>query len=145
MESRLNFYRSNPGAMRAMTALEEWITQSGLEKPMVELVRLRASQINGCAFCMDVHSSDARKAGESERRLATLAVWRETPFFNDRERAALEWTESVTLVADTHVPDEVWERMKPHFTPAELVDLTLLVNTINAWNRFAIAFRKMPA
>ena len=111
---------------------------------MVELVRLRASQINGCAYCIDTHTSDARKAGESERRLGTLSVWRETPFFNDRERAALEWTESVTLVAGTHVPDEVWERMKPHFTPAELVDLTLLVNTINAWNRFAIAFRKFP-
>jgi len=145
MEPRLNFYRSNPDAMRAMTALEERITNSGLERPMVELVRLRASQINGCAFCMDSHSSDARKGGESERRLATLAVWRQAPFFNDRERAALEWTESVTLVAETHVPDEVWERMKPHFTPAELVDLTLLISTINAWNRFAIAFRKMPA
>lgn len=144
MEPRLNFYRSNPDAMRAMSALEERITNSGLEKPMVELVRLRASQINGCAYCIDAHTSDARKGGESERRLATLAVWRETPFFNDRERAALEWTEAVTRVADTHVPDEVWERMKPSFTPAELVDLTLLVNTINAWNRFAIAFRKMP-
>ena len=144
MEPRLNFYRSNPDAMRAMSALEERISNSGLEKPMVELVRLRASQINGCAYCIDTHTSDARKAGESERRLGTLSVWRETPFFNDRERAALEWTESVTLVAGTHVPDEVWERMKPHFTPAELVDLTLLVNTINAWNRFAIAFRKFP-
>jgi AhpD family alkylhydroperoxidase len=144
MEPRLNFYRSNPDAMRAMSALEERITNSGLEKPMVELVRLRASQINGCAYCMDAHTVDARKGGESERRLATLPVWRETPFFDDRERAALEWTEAVTRVADTHVPDEIWERVKPHFTPAELVDLTLLVNTINAWNRFAIAFRKFP-
>jgi alkylhydroperoxidase family enzyme len=92
-----------------------------------------------------VHTADARKAGEGERRLATVAVWRETPFFNDRERAALEWTESVTRVADTRVPDDVWERVQPNFTPVEIVDLTLLVNTINAWNRFAIAFRKMPA
>ena len=108
-------------------------------------MRLRASQINGCAYCIDVHTADARKAGEGERRLSTVAVWRETQFFNDRERAALEWTESVTRVADTQVPDDVWERVKPHFTPAELVDLTLLVNTISAWNRFAIAFRKLPA
>jgi len=145
MEARLNFYKSNPDAMRAMTTLEDRIQKSGLEKSMVELVRLRASQINGCAFCMNVHTSDARKGGESEQRLATLSAWRETPFFNDRERAALAWTESVTRVAETRVPDEVWEQIKPHFTSAELVDLTLLVNTINAWNRFAIAFRKLPA
>jgi AhpD family alkylhydroperoxidase len=107
---------------------------------LVELVRLRTSQVNGCAYCIDVHTSDARKAGDSERRLATLAVWRETPFFSERERAALEWTES-----DTRVADDVWERVRPQFTPAELVDLTFLVNTINAWNRFAIAFRKLPA
>ena len=91
-----------------------------------------------------MHTADARKAGERERRLATVAVWRETPFFNDQERAASEWAESVTRMTDTRVPDHVWERVQPHFTPAELVDLTLLVNTINAWNRFAIAFRKTP-
>ena len=145
MEPRLNFYRAGPDAMKAMAALEQRIAQSGLERPLVELVRLRASQINGCAYCIDVHSADARTAGESERRLATLSVWRETPFFSAREAAALEWTESVTRIADTHVPDDVWERVHPHFTPAELVDLTLLVGTINAWNRFAIAFRKRPA
>jgi AhpD family alkylhydroperoxidase len=144
MNPRLNFYKSGPDAMKAMAGLEQQIARSGLEQPLVELVRLRASQINGCAYCIDVHAADARKAGESERRLATLAVWRETPFFNDRECAALEWTESVTRVADTHVPDDVWTRVEPHFTPAELVDLTLLVATINAWNRFAIAFRKLP-
>ena len=144
MEPRLNFYKSGPEAMKAMSGLEQHIARSGLEKTLVELVRLRASQINGCAYCIDVHTSDARKAGESERRLSAVAVWRETPFFNETERAALEWTESVTLVASTRVPDEVWERVRQHFTPAELVDLTLLVNTINAWNRFAIAFRKLP-
>jgi AhpD family alkylhydroperoxidase len=142
MEPRLNFYEAGPDAMRAMAGLEQQIARSGLEKPLVELVRLRASQINGCASCLDLHTIDARKGGESDRRLATLAVWRGTPFFSDRERAALEWAESVTRVADTHVPDDVWERVQPQFTPAELVDLTLLVNTINAWNRFAIAFRK---
>ena len=145
MEPRLNFFKANPDAMKAMSALEQHISQSGLENPLVELVRLRASQLNGCAYCIDVHTADARKAGENERRLAMLSVWRETAVFNDRERAALEWAESVTQVADTHVPDAVWERVSPQFTPAELVDLTLLVNTINAWNRFAIAFRKLPA
>lgn len=145
METRLNFYKAGPNAMKAMLGLEEQIGKSSLEKPLMELVRLRASQINGCAFCVDMHSSDARKAGESERRLATVVAWRETQFFTDRERAALEWTESLTRVEQTHVPDDVWERVKPHFTPEELVDLTLLVGAINSWNRFAIAFRKQPA
>ena len=144
MEPRLNFYTSGPDAMNAMAGLEQQIARSGLERPLVELVRLRASQVNGCAYCIDLHVADARKAGEGERRLATVAVWRETPFFNDRERAALEWTESLTRVADTRVPDDVWKRVEPHFTPVELVDLTLLVGTINVWNRFAIAFRKLP-
>lgn len=145
MESRLNFYKSSPEAMKAMQGLEERIARSGLEMPLVELVRLRASQINGCAYCIDLHAGDARKAGESERRLAALQAWHETPFFSDRERAALEWTESLTRVAETHVPDEVWARVKPHFTPTEIVDLTLVVGAINAWNRFAIAFRKLPS
>ncbi|TAL73597.1 MAG: carboxymuconolactone decarboxylase family protein [Burkholderiaceae bacterium] len=144
MEPRLNFYKTNPEAMKALGALEQRIAKSGLEKPLVELVRLRASQINGCAYCVDLHSSDALKAGEDARRLATLPVWHEAPFFSDRERAALAWTEALTLVAETHVPDETWEVVRPHFTPEEMVDLTLLVSTINAWNRFAIAFRKLP-
>ena len=118
MEPRLNFFKSGPEAMKAMAGLDQQIARSGLEKSLVELVRLRASQLNGCAYCIDVHTADARKAGEGERRLATVAVWRETPFFNDRERAALEWAESVTRVADTRVPDEVWKRVQPHFTPA---------------------------
>jgi len=145
MEQRLNFYKTGPEAMKALMGLEQRIGKSGLEKPLVELVRLRASQINGCAYCVDTHSTDARKAGETERRLAAVVVWQEVPFFSDRERAALEWTEAVTRVAETHVPDEVWNRVKPHFTPDELVDLTLLVTTINTWNRFAIAFRKLPS
>jgi len=131
--------------MQALAGLEKRIAQSGLEGLLVELVRLRASQINGCAYCIDRHTLDARKLGESDRRLTLVAVWRETTLFTERERAALEWTESVTLVADSHVPDDVWDRVQPQFTPAELVDLTLLVSTINAWNRFAIAFRKLPA
>jgi len=149
MESRLNFYKASPDAIKALHGLEQHIGKSGLEKPLIELVRLRASQINGCAYCVDLHSADARKAGESERRLAAVVVWRDTPvsgpFFTDRERAALEWTEAVTLVAQSNVPDAVWNQVKPQFTPEEIVDLTLLVSAINTWNRFAIAFRKTPA
>ncbi|MFM0593423.1 MULTISPECIES: carboxymuconolactone decarboxylase family protein [Paraburkholderia] len=145
MEQRLDFYKANPAAVKALLGVEERIGKSALEKPLAELVRLRASQINGCAYCVDMHVSDARKGGETERRLATVVVWRETPFFTDRERAALEWTEAVTLVSHEHVPNAVWEAVRPHFSDEELVDLTLLVSAINAWNRFAIAFRKMPA
>ena len=144
MEPRLNFYKAGPNAIKGLLGLEEQIAKSGIEKPLIELIRLRASQINGCAYCVDLHSTDARKGGETERRLATLPLWRETPFFSERERAALEWTESVTLVAQTHVPDEAWQRVRAHFSDAEMVDLTLLVSAINAWNRFAIAFRKLP-
>jgi AhpD family alkylhydroperoxidase len=145
MQSRLDFYKANPSAIKALFAVEECIGKSSLEKSLAELVRLRASQINGCAFCVDMHVTDARKGGETDRRLATVVVWRETPFFTDRERAALEWTEALTLISQDHVPDAVWEAVKPHFTEEEIVDLTLLVSSINTWNRFAIAFRKMPA
>jgi AhpD family alkylhydroperoxidase len=127
-----------------MLGLEERIGKSSIEKSLAELVRLRASQINGCAFCVDMHTTDARKGGETDRRLATVVTWRETPFFTDRERAALEWTEALTLISHDHVPDAVWEAVRPHFSDEELVDLTLLVSTINAWNRFAISFRSMP-
>jgi AhpD family alkylhydroperoxidase len=145
MTSRLDFYKAGPDAIKAMLALEQRIAKSGLEKPLIELVRLRTSQINGCAFCLDMHSADARKAGEDERRLATLSAWRETPFFSERERAALEWTEAVTLVSQDHVPDSVWASVHGQFSPQEITDLTLLIVAINGWNRFAIAFRKMPA
>ncbi len=145
MSERLDFYKSSPEAIKAMVGLEQRIGKSGLEKSLIELVRLRASQINGCAYCVDLHASDARKAGENERRLSTLSVWRETPFFTDRERAALEWTEAVTLISQSHAPDSVWEAVQPHFSPEELTDLTLLIVAINGWNRFAIAFRKLPA
>ena len=145
MQARLDFYKASPEGTKAMIALEERASKSSIEKPLAELVRLRASQINGCAFCVDMHTADARKGGETDRRLATVSVWRETPFFTERERAALEWTESVTLLAQTHVPDEVWERVKPHFTDQEIADLTLLIIAINGWNRIAVTFRKMPA
>jgi AhpD family alkylhydroperoxidase len=144
MQSRLDFHKAGPGAIRALQGLEDQIARSGLDKPLITLVRLRASQINGCAYGIDRHTREACKAGETGRRLTTLAAWREMPSsdscFNDRERAALEWTEAVTLIATSGVPDDVWNRVKPHFTPEELVDLTLLVSTVNSWNRFAIAF-----
>ena len=142
MEQRVDFHKASPGAIKAMYGLEAHIGKSSLEKSLAELVRLRASQINGCAYCIDMHVNGARKGGEDERRLATVSAWRETPFFTGRERAALEWTESLTEIAQTHAPDAVWERVKPHFTPEEIVDLTLLVGAINTWNRFGIAFRK---
>jgi AhpD family alkylhydroperoxidase len=145
MQTRLDFYKANPSAIKALLAVEERIGKSSLEKSLAELVRLRASQINGCAFCVDMHVTDARKGGETDRRLAAVVVWRETPFFTDRERAALEWTEALTLVSQNHVPDAVWEAVQPHFTEEEMVDLTLLVSSINTWNRFAIGFRKLPA
>ncbi|HKR44670.1 MAG TPA: carboxymuconolactone decarboxylase family protein [Paraburkholderia sp.] len=145
MQTRLDFYKASPEGTKAMIALEERASKSSIEKPLAELVRLRASQINGCAYCVDMHTADARKGGETDRRLATVSVWRETPFFTERERAALEWTESVTLLAQTHVPDEVWERVKPHFSDQEIADLTLLIIAINGWNRIAVTFRKMPA
>lgn len=145
MKQRLDFFEANPNAMNALLALEEQIGKSSLEKSLAELVRLRASQINGCAFCVDMHTANARKGGETDRRLAAVVVWRETPFFTDRERAALEWTEAVTLVSQGQVRDAVWEAVKPHFNDEEIVDLTLLVSVINSWNRFAISFRKMPS
>jgi AhpD family alkylhydroperoxidase len=145
MQQRLDFYKASPAAIKAMLGLEERIGKSSIEKSLAELVRLRASQINGCAFCVDMHTADARKGGETDRRLATVVTWRETPFFTDRERAALEWTEALTLISHDHVPDAVWEAVRPHFGDEELVDLTLLISAINAWNRFAVSFRKMPA
>ncbi|MDR0259194.1 carboxymuconolactone decarboxylase family protein [Comamonas piscis] len=144
MQTRLDFYTADPAIMKVLLGVENQIAKGSLDILLKELVRLRASQINGCAFCLDMHVTDAVKAGESSRRLATVAAWRETPFFSDRERAALEWTEALTLVSHDHVPDAVWEAVRPHFTDAELMELTAVITSINSWNRFAIAFRKMP-
>jgi AhpD family alkylhydroperoxidase len=145
MQARLDFYHADPAIMKVLLGVENQIAKGTLDVLLKDLVRLRASQINGCAFCLDMHVTDALKAGESQRRLATISAWRETPFFSDRERAALEWTEALTLVSQDHVPDAVWEAVRPHFTDAELMELTALITSINTWNRFAIAFRKMPA
>jgi AhpD family alkylhydroperoxidase len=115
--------------------------EARVERTLFELVKIRASQMNGCAYCIDMHTKDARAAGETEQRIYALNAWRETPFFSDRERAALEWTEAVTRVADTHVPDEIYERVARHFKEAELVALTFAVVAINSWNRLAVSFR----
>jgi AhpD family alkylhydroperoxidase len=132
------------GALQTIYGLERYVRESGLETPLVQLVRLRASQINGCAYCLDMHTKDARAAGESEQRLYTLSTWRETPFFTDRERAALEWTETLTEIAHSDVPDELYERVRGQFSEAELVDLTVAVVAINGWNRMMISFRQVP-
>ena len=127
----------------AMFGLEKYARESGLEAPLLELVRLRASQINGCAYCIDMHTKDARAHGETEQRLYTLSVWREAPFFTSRERAALEWTEAVTEIATSHAPDDVYERARTEFTETELVNLTMAIVAINGWNRLAISFRQI--
>jgi AhpD family alkylhydroperoxidase len=145
MESRLEPQKASPAAYHAMLGLEMFIQKSSkLEPSLMELVRMRSSQINGCAYCIDMHSKDARAAGESEQRLYALDAWRETPFFTDRERAALAWTEAVTLVANGHVPDAVYAEARERFSEEELVNLTLAVVAINGWNRLAISFRSVP-
>jgi AhpD family alkylhydroperoxidase len=127
-----------------MLGLEKYVAGSGLEGSLLELVKLRASQMNGCAYCIDMHTKDARANGETEQRLYGVTAWRETPFFSDRERAALEWTETVTAIGETHAPDSVYERVRQHFSDEELVNLTLGIVAINGWNRLAIAFRAVP-
>ena len=133
----------NSGLGRAMFALSRE-TEAGLERPLLELVKIRASQLNGCAYCIDMHTKDARLAGESEQRIYALSAWRETPFFTGRERAALEWTEAVTRVGETHVPDDIHARVAAEFDEAELVALTFAVVVINSWNRLAVSFRVPP-
>jgi AhpD family alkylhydroperoxidase len=135
----------SPAAYQAMYALETFVQKSsGLEPSLIELVKMRASQVNGCAYCIDMHSKDARAAGESEQRLYALNAWRETPFFTPREQAALAWTEAVTLLTEGHVSDAVYEHARQQFSEEELVNLTMAVVTINGWNRLAIAFRAVP-
>ncbi len=144
MQPRIDYRKFAQGALNPIFALEKYIAESGLEPKLVHLVKMRASQINGCAYCLDMHSIDARAAGETEQRLYTLDAWRETPFFTDRERAALAWTEAVTLIAQTHAPDDVYADVQKQFTEKEIVDLTFVVGTINLWNRLAISTRAVP-
>jgi AhpD family alkylhydroperoxidase len=139
--ARIDLARVSPAAMRAQFGLEAYVRGSGLDRTMLELVKLRASYLNGCAYCVDMHTKDARAAGETEQRLHAVPVWRETPFYTDRERAALLWAEVVTEVGRAGVPDDVFAAVRAHFDEEELVSLTLAVVAINGWNRLAIAFR----
>jgi len=144
MNARTVAYRVAPDAFKAMLGLEEYLHHVDLPVNLVHLVKLRASQINGCAYCIDMHWKDLRALGESEQRLYSLDAWQESPFYNEQERAALEWTEAVTHIAQTHADDATYERVKPHFSEKQLVDLTFAIATINAWNRLSIATRAQP-
>jgi AhpD family alkylhydroperoxidase len=144
MTALLNYPKASPEAYQAMLKFSNYARECGLEAPLLELVRLRASQINRCAFCIDMHTKDARAAGETEQRLYTLSAWHETPFFTPRERAALAWTEAVTRIADAPVPEELFREAREQFSEKELVDLTLAIIAINGWNRLAGTFRSEP-
>jgi len=144
MSERIDFSKLTPEGYRAMSGLERYVRGSGLEPSLLELIKLRASQINGCAYCIDMHWKDARARGESEQRLYGLMAWRDSPYYTERERAALAWTEAVTLIADNHVPDDLYEEVRQHFNESELVNLTLALVAINGWNRLAISFRTEP-
>src|SRR5215475_5397620 len=134
MQERVNVARVAPGVYKAMLGLEEYVHQSGLEEKLLHLIKLRASQVNGCAYCIDMHWKDLRAIGENEQRLYGLDAWRESPYYTDRERAALEWTEEVTRISETHAEDEVYARVKQQFNDKEMIDLTVAIATINAWN-----------
>jgi AhpD family alkylhydroperoxidase len=144
MEARFNYAKTAPGVYEAMESLENYLEQCGLEKSLMYLIQLRASQINGCAYCLDMHWKDLRASGENEQRLYSLDAWRECPYYSDRERAALAWTEAVTEIAPGHAPDAVYQEARAHFSEKELCDLTLAVAAINAWNRLSIASRIVP-
>jgi AhpD family alkylhydroperoxidase len=144
MAQRLNYARQFPEGVHALLNLGKLISSSGLEASLLELVKIRASQLNGCAYCIDMHTKDARAGGESEQRLYALSAWRETPFFTPRERAALAWTEAITNIQQGHACDEVYEEVRGEFDEAQLVRLTMAITQINTWNRIALAFRAEP-
>lgn len=144
MKERLNFFEVDSRALKSLYGLEVHLAKCGLDATLLHLVKLRVSQINGCAYCLDMHSKDLRAAGDPEQRLHVLSGWREAPFYSERERAALAWAEAVTLVTEGHVPDDVYEQARTLFNETELVNLTLAVVAINAWNRLNIAFRTVP-
>jgi AhpD family alkylhydroperoxidase len=141
MQPRFNYYKAAPESMQAMVALSSHSRNNGLEPSLLELVKIRASQLNHCAYCLEMHTREARAAGETEARLHLLAAWQESPLYTERERAALAWTEAVTLVATSHVSDEVYQKARAQFSEEELVKLTLAISVINMWNRFAVSFR----
>jgi AhpD family alkylhydroperoxidase len=141
MKQRFNVAAAAPGAYKAMVGLETYLSNSSLEKKLFHLIKLRASQVNGCAYCIDMHWKDLRALGETEQRLYGLDAWRESPYYSDRERAALEWTEALTLLTQGHAPDDVYDRVRAQFSEQELSDLTVAIATINAWNRIAVSSR----
>ncbi len=145
MKELLNYAKASPDAVKALRGVETYVRGCGLEHSLLELIKTRASQINGCAFCLDMHTKDARAAGESEQRLYTLAAWREAPFYSEHERAALAWTEAVTRLAEAPVPDALYEEVRRHFDEKEIVDLTMAIIAINGWNRLAATFRSPTA
>lgn len=144
MQQRIDARKASPAALQAVAALQTYVDQSGLDAKLRELIKIRVSQINGCAYCLAMHTRDARKIGETDERMHLLDAWREAPVFTARERAALEWAEAVTLVAQTHVPDEAFEIVRKQFSEKEIIDLTAAVAAINTWNRVAISFRTTP-
>ena len=141
MQARLDAHKAAPAAYQALSALESYVRKSGIDPSLYELIKLRASQINGCAYCLHMHSRDARARGESEDRLHVLAAWRESPLYSERERAVLAWTEALTLISETHAPDDVYENLRRHYSETEIVNLSVAVAMINTWNRLAIGFR----
>jgi AhpD family alkylhydroperoxidase len=140
MTGRINPYAAAPELLKAWFNFSNQVAEAGLEKPLLELVKIRASQINGCANCLNMHSYEARQAGETEQRIAVLAAWQDAPFYTDRERAALAWTEHLTLVADRRAPQHVYEALNAEFSPEQQVKLTMMINVINGWNRLAVGF-----
>src|ERR1035437_1539443 len=144
MKTRIDYKQVAPAVFQAMLAFETFVHSCGLDPVLLELIKIRASQINGCAYCLDMHTKDARAQGETEQRIYALNAWRETPFFTEKERAALAWTEAVTLVATSQVSDEVYEPMRRHFSELEMVNCTAAVVAINGWNRLAVSFRSVP-
>jgi AhpD family alkylhydroperoxidase len=141
MQRRLNYVKASPATYQALLALQGTVDKSGLEKPLLELIKIRASQINKCAFCLHMHTRDARKAGETEERIYLLEAWRESPLYTERERAALAWTEALTLLPETGAPDDVYAQVAAQFSESEIVSLTLAIGAINLWNRFGVGFR----
>ncbi len=144
MKQRLDYKKASPGGYKAMLALNHFVETCGLERSLLELIKTRASQINGCAYCLNMHTRDARAAGETEQRLYVLEAWREAPYYSDRERAALAWTEALTLLSETNAPDDVYEEARRHFSEEELANLTWAIVVINGWNRVSVGFRVPP-
>ena len=144
MQARFDYAAAAPGAVEAMRALEKYVRTCGIEPKLLELIKIRASQINSCAYCIDMHTKDARAHGETEQRIYALSAWRETPFFSEEERAALAWTEAVTEVSTSQVPEKIYEMAREHFDERELVNITTAIVAINGWNRFAVSFRAVP-